>query len=169
MAAPQIVPYDPAWPSLAEDWIARLRGVLSPVLGESAWIERIGSTAVPGLAAKPFLDLQLTLTELPEERRIRQAVLPLGFARARGARPTRPASITTRSGQDRIPPITTVHGRGAGADGLARSGLIDGVGGLRFARGARFPDASRAERRCAPNTATSITTMPMALIGVRRS
>ena len=47
----EIVPYDPAWPVKFEEEAAILRRVLAPWLAGS--IEHIGSTAVPGLAAKP--------------------------------------------------------------------------------------------------------------------
>ncbi len=50
----QIVPYDPVWPTLAGAAVRDLRETLPDVLPE---IERIGSTAVPGLAAKPIIDL----------------------------------------------------------------------------------------------------------------
>ena len=50
-----VVPYDPEWPRLFEAERARLEAVLAP------WLERgihhIGSTAVPGLAAKPIIDM----------------------------------------------------------------------------------------------------------------
>lgn len=49
----QLVPYDLQWPVRFEQEKRRLRG-LCPELEE---IEHIGSTAVPGLAAKPVIDL----------------------------------------------------------------------------------------------------------------
>jgi GrpB-like predicted nucleotidyltransferase (UPF0157 family) len=49
-----IVDYDPAWPGEFE----RLRGRAHAATGELALrIEHVGSTAVPGLAAKPVIDL----------------------------------------------------------------------------------------------------------------
>ena len=53
-----IVDYDPAWPARYED----LRARVSPVLAELAVaIDHVGSTAVPGLAAKPTIDLVVRL------------------------------------------------------------------------------------------------------------
>jgi GrpB-like predicted nucleotidyltransferase (UPF0157 family) len=49
---PQIVPYDPDWPRQAAAAIAELLTVVS-----FEAIEHIGSTAVPGMAAKPTIDL----------------------------------------------------------------------------------------------------------------
>ncbi|MBA2521876.1 MAG: GrpB family protein [Solirubrobacterales bacterium] len=56
--AVRIVDYDPTWPALAT---AEL-GCIKDALGEVAVrLEHVGSTAVPGLAAKPILDLQLSV------------------------------------------------------------------------------------------------------------
>jgi len=54
----RIVPYDPAWPPL----FARLGGDLRAALGNVAVrIDHIGSTAVPGLVAKPVIDIQVSV------------------------------------------------------------------------------------------------------------
>jgi GrpB-like predicted nucleotidyltransferase (UPF0157 family) len=56
-----IVPYDPAWPLE----FARERDRLQSALGDAALrIEHNGSTAVPGLAAKPVIDIQISLARL---------------------------------------------------------------------------------------------------------
>ena len=51
----RVVPYDPAWPRLFTEEIARLRALLPPAL--QLELEHTGSTSVPGLAAKPILDI----------------------------------------------------------------------------------------------------------------
>jgi GrpB-like predicted nucleotidyltransferase (UPF0157 family) len=58
----EIVPYDPDWPIL----YAAERERLSPLLSQVGLleIEHIGSTAVPGLAAKPVIDIAATVTSL---------------------------------------------------------------------------------------------------------
>ena len=56
-----IVPYDPAWPSAFQAEAARLRDALGPL---ALRIEHHGSTAVPGLAAKPVIDIQVSATTL---------------------------------------------------------------------------------------------------------
>lgn len=54
----EIVDYDPAWPAQ----FATLGGVLREVLGDAAArIDHIGSTSVPGLAAKPVIDVQISV------------------------------------------------------------------------------------------------------------
>lgn len=53
----EIVPCDPRWPDTFAKEAARIRAAL-PSHGEHA-IEHIGSTAVPGLDAKPVIDILL--------------------------------------------------------------------------------------------------------------
>jgi GrpB-like predicted nucleotidyltransferase (UPF0157 family) len=53
-----IVPYDPAWPAMFEAERASIRRVLS---GVALRIEHGGSTSVPGLAAKPVVDIQVSV------------------------------------------------------------------------------------------------------------
>jgi len=57
-----LVPYDPAWPGLFAEEAARLRGVLHPV--RVIGIEHFGSTAVPGLVAKPIIDILIAVPSL---------------------------------------------------------------------------------------------------------
>jgi GrpB-like predicted nucleotidyltransferase (UPF0157 family) len=57
-----LVEYDAAWPAQFEREAHRIRSVLS--LPDAA-IEHIGSTAVPGMIAKPIVDLMLGTAALP--------------------------------------------------------------------------------------------------------
>ena len=50
----EIVEYDPAWPQEFELAAARLRAAAPSLV---VAVEHVGSTAVPGLAAKPIIDL----------------------------------------------------------------------------------------------------------------
>jgi dephospho-CoA kinase len=61
--APRLVPYDPTWPVQAERLMAR---VLHAVGDRGLRVDHIGSTAVPGLAAKDVIDLQLTVASLAD-------------------------------------------------------------------------------------------------------
>jgi len=65
-----IVPYDAEWPTR----FARERKELEEIFrGVGAVIEHVGSTAVPGLGAKPIIDILLGVTSLSEvESRIPQ-------------------------------------------------------------------------------------------------
>jgi GrpB-like predicted nucleotidyltransferase (UPF0157 family) len=56
--------YDPGWPAEFEREAARIRAVL----GDSAiLIEHAGSTSVPGLAAKPIIDIVLAVPDSADE------------------------------------------------------------------------------------------------------
>ena len=61
--AVRIVDYDPAWPEMAAAEIDRI----AAAVGEGAVrIDHVGSTAVPGLAAKPIVDLQLSVADIDD-------------------------------------------------------------------------------------------------------
>lgn len=67
----EIVPYDPRWQAAFAGQQALLEGLLSPWL--AAPPEHIGSTAVPGLAAKPIIDILAPVQSLADV----QAAIPL--------------------------------------------------------------------------------------------
>ncbi|WP_199153382.1 GrpB family protein [Chromobacterium sp. ASV23] len=60
-----IQPYHPAWPQRFADEAAKLRAALGK-LANQAVVEHIGSTAVPGLCAKPIIDTMLGLPRLSD-------------------------------------------------------------------------------------------------------
>ena len=60
------MPYDQRWPVVFAAERTRLRGLLSPWLAGD--VEHIGSTAVPGLAAKPILDVLAGVARLASAR-----------------------------------------------------------------------------------------------------
>jgi len=72
-----ITEYDPAWPSQFE----RERELLAATLQE--WsdgpIEHVGSTAVPGLPAKPVIDIMVAVRSLDASRGAIPALTPLGY------------------------------------------------------------------------------------------
>lgn len=59
--AVRIVDYDGAWPVLAERELRRIEEALGDL---AVRLEHVGSTAVPGLAAKPIVDLQLSVAAI---------------------------------------------------------------------------------------------------------
>jgi GrpB-like predicted nucleotidyltransferase (UPF0157 family) len=61
-----IADYDPAWPALFEREAGRLRNVLG---AEILLLEHVGSTSVPGLAAKPVIDILLVVADPADEGR----------------------------------------------------------------------------------------------------
>lgn len=52
-----VVPYDPAWAAAFERVAQRLRPAVAGIPG--ARVEHVGSTSVPGLAAKPIIDVDV--------------------------------------------------------------------------------------------------------------
>lgn len=71
-----ICPYDPAWPALFEVEKAQIVSALGPYISE---IHHIGSTAVPGLAAKPEIDLLLIAGTLDDIEHINTGMDGLGY------------------------------------------------------------------------------------------
>jgi len=65
LAAPiAVAPYDPEWPRQFAEEDCRVR----EVLGDRALrVEHVGSTSVPGLAAKPILDMLLVVANSASE------------------------------------------------------------------------------------------------------
>lgn len=62
----QIVAYDPRWPQLLATQREHLAGILRQWL--SGPVEHVGSTAVPGLASKPIIDILAPVTSLADAR-----------------------------------------------------------------------------------------------------
>jgi GrpB-like predicted nucleotidyltransferase (UPF0157 family) len=58
----EIVPYDPTWPRKYEEGRTEILAALG---GTVSCIDHIGSTAVPGLDAKPIIDIMLGLRIFP--------------------------------------------------------------------------------------------------------
>ncbi len=56
--------YDPEWPRLYKGEAARIRGALG---GKALRVEHVGSTSVPGLAAKPLIDIVLVVADSSDE------------------------------------------------------------------------------------------------------
>ena len=73
----EIVQYDPAWPARFEQEATMLRRGLAPWLVGP--IEHIGSTAVPGLAAKPVIDIMAGVLTLEASRPAIVAANDLGY------------------------------------------------------------------------------------------
>ncbi len=72
----EVVPYDPAWPAA----FAAERALLNDALGDAAVeIHHIGSTSVPGLAAKPIIDILVEATDLAALDAHDDAVVALGY------------------------------------------------------------------------------------------
>ena len=75
-----IVPYDSRWPMRFHEEANILRPVLAPWLAGP--IEHIGSTAIPGLAAKSVIDIMAGVHTLEESRPAIAAAAALGYCYA---------------------------------------------------------------------------------------
>jgi len=72
-----LVEYDSRWPGVFEAEAARVRAALG---GDSVVaVEHIGSTAVPGLAAKPIIDLLVGVTSLGCGGEVTPALEAIGY------------------------------------------------------------------------------------------
>jgi GrpB-like predicted nucleotidyltransferase (UPF0157 family) len=71
-----VVPYDPAWAESFE----LLRDRVAAVLGDLAvGIEHVGSTAVPGCAAKPIVDVDVVIRHADDLPEVVQRLATLGY------------------------------------------------------------------------------------------
>jgi dephospho-CoA kinase len=83
--------HDPAWAARAAACLSEVRRALTGLPGADAAVcDHIGSTSVPGLAAKPYVDLQVRIVPLPDHDELDARLEPLGYERALGARPDSP-------------------------------------------------------------------------------
>jgi GrpB-like predicted nucleotidyltransferase (UPF0157 family) len=73
----QIRPYEQAWP----ERFAACAGLVRAALGGCALrVDHIGSSAVPGLAGRPQLDIQVSVAEPDAEEEYRRPLEALGFS-----------------------------------------------------------------------------------------
>ncbi|HEX2047425.1 MAG TPA: GrpB family protein [Acidimicrobiales bacterium] len=71
-----IVDYSPAWPVRFEAERRRIGAALGPVARR---LEHVGSTAVPGLAAKPVVDIMVTVADPDDEAAYGPALEAAGY------------------------------------------------------------------------------------------
>ncbi len=71
-----VVDYDPRWP----EWFERTRTYVWPAVKELALrIDHVGSTSVPGLAAKPIIDMDIVVADVSRVRRVIDALRALRY------------------------------------------------------------------------------------------
>lgn len=71
-----VVPYTPEWPERFRTLATQLRAALGEI---ALRIDHIGSTAVPGLAAKPIIDIQISVASFEPFDPIRAPFERLGY------------------------------------------------------------------------------------------
>jgi GrpB-like predicted nucleotidyltransferase (UPF0157 family) len=72
----RVVPYEDEWPWLFREQAAQMRAALGEV---ALRIDHIGSTSVPGLAAKPVIDVQISVAALEPVDAFRLPLEGLGY------------------------------------------------------------------------------------------
>ena len=71
-----IADYDPAWPGRYEVERARVAAALGPV---ALRVEHIGSTSIPGLAAKPIIDILVVVADVDDEEAFGPPLVEAGY------------------------------------------------------------------------------------------
>ena len=72
----KLVPHQPEWATLLRQEVERLRAALGAGVLR---IEHVGSTAVPGLDAKPILDIVVAVPDMSDTSAFEDALAPLGY------------------------------------------------------------------------------------------
>lgn len=72
----EVVPYNPGWPRMFEDEADRLRPVLESKLLR---LHHIGSTSVPGLAAKPIIDILAEVEDITKLDNLNEHMIAAGY------------------------------------------------------------------------------------------
>lgn len=72
----ELLPYDPAWAQQFADERRRVEAALGSLIGA---VEHIGSTAIPGLSAKPIIDLMVAVQSLDAAPRCYEPLARLGY------------------------------------------------------------------------------------------
>jgi GrpB-like predicted nucleotidyltransferase (UPF0157 family) len=71
-----VAEYDPDWPKWFERAAAEIRGALGDAVLQ---LDHVGSTSVPGLAAKPLIDINLVVADTTDENAYVPKLEPLGY------------------------------------------------------------------------------------------
>ena len=72
----EVVAYDPRWPAAFAAEAERIRNALGTL---ALRVDHNGSTSVPGLAAKPVIDIQVSVAKLEPIDRYRQPLQSIGY------------------------------------------------------------------------------------------
>ena len=147
-----IADYDPHWPELFRSEADRIRSLLG---GTALQIEHIGSTAIPGLAAKAIIDVLLVVADSSDE----SAYLPLFGLRRLRAENSRASVVRASHAQgSRCPTSTCTSFRPAALKSSAFCCFAIGFAAIRPT--AIFTNAPNATWRCGIGTTCKITPMP---------
>jgi GrpB-like predicted nucleotidyltransferase (UPF0157 family) len=71
-----VVPYDPVWPGMFQQEAVQIAAVFGD---ELLSMHHVGSTAVPGLAAKPIIDIMPLVRDIGKVDSFNEAMIGLGY------------------------------------------------------------------------------------------
>jgi len=74
-----VVEYDSAWPGMFEAEAAAIRDALGDL---AVRVEHVGSTSVPGLVAKPVIDIQVSVTSITPRAPLVDPLVAIGYRHA---------------------------------------------------------------------------------------
>lgn len=106
-----VVGWNAQWPAIARAETVRLREL-------AAAAEHVGSTAVPGLPARPVIDLMVGIDASGEEERVAAALEAAGFVRYEGGDPSVDV-VLRRAGDPAIEATVTDHDGARWRDAVA--------------------------------------------------
>jgi GrpB-like predicted nucleotidyltransferase (UPF0157 family) len=72
----RVVAYNPAWPQMFSRERERIVAAVGPL---ACRVDHIGSTAVPGLAAKPIIDIDLSVSDAEDEEAYLPSLIAAGY------------------------------------------------------------------------------------------
>jgi GrpB-like predicted nucleotidyltransferase (UPF0157 family) len=104
--APRVVDYEPVWPGE----FAREAAGLDEALGSVPHVvQHIGSTAVPGLPAKPVIDIMVGVPDYGQFDLIRERLVPMGYVWDPHAERDEPARKVFRKGPADLGQLRSHH------------------------------------------------------------
>ena len=72
----EVVPYNPVW----KEWFAELRKIIWPRISDVAIdFVHIGSTSIPGMSAKPIIDIDIVIDSFDKFDEIRSRLTRIGY------------------------------------------------------------------------------------------
>ena len=73
----RLIPYTPEWKRLFEEEKSRLQAAVGPYVLD---IQHVGSTSIPGMLAKPILDIAIAVRDFEEARVCIPLIEQMGYA-----------------------------------------------------------------------------------------
>lgn len=113
--AVRLLPHDPDWPARARAEATRIGAAIAPAILE---VHHIGSTSIPGIAAKPVIDLMGVAPDLAALDAMRGALIGIGYGwhGEYGLAGRRYCTLESASGER----LVQLHCYAAGDPGVAR-------------------------------------------------